>query len=124
MEKNHFRLAKPSDAKQIAYVHYHIRDKYDKGFFANVNMRFLRQYYQVMLDDPNEIIVCAEDINGKIVGFSSGSLDSAKQMETMRQHKFSFVLPYLVSAMSNPSIIKGGIDRLRSTKGETNNKYV
>ena len=29
-----FRLAKPSDAKQIAYVHLHIRDKYDQGFFA------------------------------------------------------------------------------------------
>lgn len=29
-----FRLAKPGDAKQIAYVHYHISDKYDQGFFA------------------------------------------------------------------------------------------
>lgn len=119
-----FRLAKPSDAKQIAYVHYHIRDKYDQGFFAQVNFNFLKHYYKVMLYDPNEVIVCAEDENGEIVGFSSGSLDAAKQMETMRKHKLSFVLPYLMTALSNPSIIKGGIDRLRSIKGETKNRYV
>lgn len=119
-----FRLAKPSDAKQIAYVHYHIRDKYDQGFFAQVNMGFLKRYYEIMLNDPNEVIVCAEDRTGKIVGFSSGSLDAEKQMETMRKHKFSFVLPFFLSALSNPVIIKGGIDRLRSIKGNTYNKYV
>ena len=41
-----FRLAKPSDAKQIAYVHLHIRDKYDQGFFAG-KLFFLKQYYKV-----------------------------------------------------------------------------
>ena len=61
-----FRLAKPSDAKQIAYVHLHIRDKYDQGFFAQVNYSFLKQYYKVMLNDPNEVIVCAEDENGEL----------------------------------------------------------
>ena len=56
-----FRLAKPKDAKQIAYVHYHIRDKYDQGFFAHVNYAFLKQYYKIMLNDPNEVFVCAEN---------------------------------------------------------------
>ena len=88
-----FRLAKPSDAKQIAYVHLHIRDKYDQGFFAQVNYSFLKQYYKVMLNDPNEVIVCAEDENGLIVGFSSGSLDASKQMKSMRDNKFSFLWP-------------------------------
>ena len=55
-----FRLAKPSDAKQIAYVHYHIRDKYDKGFFAQVNYTFMKQYYKVVLNDPCEVVVCAD----------------------------------------------------------------
>lgn len=120
-----FRLAKPSDAKQIAYVHLHIRDKYDQGFFAQVNQSFLRQYYKVMLDDPNEVIVCAEDVeSGQILGFSSGSLDAAQQMKSMRKHKFSFVWPLLTSALSNPKLIKSAIDRMRSTKGESANKYI
>ena len=105
-----FRLAKPSDAKQIAYVHLHIRDKYDQGFFAQVNYSFLKQYYKVMLNDPNEVIVCAEDENGLIVGFSSGSLDASKQMKSMRDNKFSFLWPLFTSAISNPKLIKAAID--------------
>lgn len=124
MSNIRFRLAKPSDAKQIANVHLHIRDKYDQGFFAQVNYSFLKEYYRVMLDDANEIIICAEDENGKIIGFSSGSLDATKQMESMRDHKFSFVLPLITSAFSSPSLIKSALDRFRSTKGESVNKYV
>lgn len=119
-----FRLAKPSDAKHIAYVHLHIRDKYDKGFFAQVNYSFLIQYYKVMLNDPNEVVVCAEDESGKIVGFSSGSLNAEKQFKAMRDHKLSFVWPLITSAFSNPKIIKSALDRFKSTKGESENKYV
>lgn len=119
-----FRLAKPSDAKQIAYVHYHIRDKYDQGFFAQVNYSFLKQYYKVVLNDPGEVVVCAEDEKGRIVGFSSGSLDSKRQFHLMRKNKFSFILPLLTSALSNPALIKAAIDRFKSTKGESTNEYV
>lgn len=119
-----FRLAKPSDAKHIAYVHLHIRDKYDKGFFAQVNYSFLKHYYKIMLNDPNEVVVCAEDETGKIVGFSSGSLNAEKQFKTMRDHKLSFVWPLITSAFSNPKIIKDALDRFKSTKGESENKYV
>lgn len=119
-----FRLAKPSDAKQIAYVHYHIRDKYDQGFFAQVNYSFLEHYYKVVLNDPCEVVVCAEDENQKIVGFSSGSLDAERQFIGMRRKKFSFVLPLLTSAISKPQLIKNALDRFKSTKGESSNQYV
>lgn len=119
-----FRLAKPSDADQIAYVHFHIRDKYDKGFFAQVNYSFLRQYYKVVLDDPCEVIVCAEDANHKIVGFSSGSLNSERQFERMRKKKLSFVWPLITSALSKPSLIRDAFSRFKSTKTNSTEKYV
>ncbi len=119
-----FRLAKPSDAKQIAYVHYHIRDKYDQGFFAQVNYAFLKQYYKVVLNDPCEVVVCAEDENQKIVGFSSSSLDSERQFKMMRKKKFSFVFPLLTSALAKPKLIKSALDRFKSTKGDSANEYV
>ena len=92
-----YRLAKPSDARQIAYVHYHVRDKYDQGFFAQVNYSFLKRYYEVVLNDPCAVVICAEDENQRIVGFSSGSLDSERQFKTMRKKKsmpaISYILP-------------------------------
>lgn len=119
-----YRLAKPSDAKQIAYVHYHIRDKYDQGFFAQVNYAFLKHYYKVVLNDPCEVVVCAEDENQKIVGFSSGSLDSERQFKMMRKKKLGFVFPLMISALSNPYLIKSAFDRFKSTKGSSSNEYV
>ena len=119
-----FRLAKPSDAKQIAYVHYHIRDKYDQGFFAQVNYSFLKQYYKVMLNDPNEVFVCAENEEGKILGFNSGSLDAAKQFSMMRKKKWMFAFPLILTALKNPQIIKKAIDRFKFTKGESDTQYI
>lgn len=124
MSKIQFRLAKPSDAKQIAYVHYHIRDKYDQGFFAQVNYSFLKQYYKVVLNDPCEVVICAEDENQKIVGFCSASLDAERQFKRMRANKWSFVIPLFTSALSNPKLIKSALDRFKSTSGESDNEYV
>lgn len=124
MSEIRFRLAKPSDAKQIAYVHYHIRDKYDQGFFAKVNFAFLKQYYKVILNDPCEVVVCAEDENQKIVGFCSASLDAERQFKLMRKKKYSFIIPLITSALSNPKLIKDAIDRFKSTKGESDNEFV
>ncbi len=119
-----FRLAKPSDAWQIANVHYHIRDKYDQGFFAQVNYSFLKQYYKVVLDDPCEVVVCAEDENQRIVGFCSASLDAERQFKRMRGKKWSFALPLFTAALGNPKLIKCALDRFKSTKGDSDNEYV
>ena len=119
-----FRLAKPSDAKQIAYVHYHIRDKYDQGFFAQVNYSFLKQYYKVVLNDPCEVVVCAEDDSQKVIGFCSASLDAQRQFKRMRKYKWGFVLPLIASAIKTPSLIKSALDRFKSTKGDSANEYV
>lgn len=124
MSEIKFRLAKPSDAKQIAYVHYHIRDKYDQGFFAQVNYAFLKQYYKVVLNDPCEVVICAEDENKKIVGFCSASLDAERQFKRMRAKKWSFAIPLLTSALCNPKLIKSALDRFKSTRGDSDNEYV
>ncbi len=119
-----YRIAKPSDARQIANVHYHIRDGYDVGFFAHVNFSFLKEYYNVILNDPYEIVVCAEDEDGKVVGFCSGSTNSKKQFEHLRKSKWRFIIPLLTSAIARPSIIKSALDRFKSTKGTSKNEYV
>ncbi len=60
MKEIRYRLAKPSDAKQIAAIHYGIREQYDVGIFARLGKPFLRRYYSIMLNDPWEVVVCAE----------------------------------------------------------------
>lgn len=108
-----FRLAKPSDAKQIANCHWHVRDRYTQGIFLSLGERFLRAYYRVVLDDPYEVVVCAEK-NGKIVGFASTTLDAAAQAQNIRAHKLSLGIAALGAIVCKPNLLKAVWQRYRS----------
>ena len=119
-----FRLAKPSDAKQIANCHWHVRDRYTEGIFLSLGERFLRAYYQVVLDDPNEIIVCAENKDGEIIGFSSGSLNAESQAVSIRNHKVKLGFAALLGLIRHPSYIKGVWQRYNSLKSSDDHKFL
>ena len=76
MAKYKLRLAKPSDAKEIANLHYSIREQGAPGIFAMMGKPFLKKYYKIVLNDPNEVVICAENEKGQIVGFNSSTLDA------------------------------------------------
>lgn len=76
MSNIRFRIAKPSDAKQITDVHWHVRDRYTEGMFLSLGRSFLKTYYKIILNDPWEVVICAVKEDGKIVGFSSASQDA------------------------------------------------
>ena len=107
-----YRIAKVSDAKQIAQIHYSVRHKHPLGIFSQMGFSFLKQYYRVILDDPYEIIICAENDKREIVGFNSGTLDANWQMNTLRRHKLSLGLAALGSIICNPRLIKPLVQRL------------
>lgn len=119
-----FRLAKPSDAKKIANCHWHVRDRYTEGIFLSLGEQFLRAYYQVILDDPNEIIVCAENNNGEIVGFSSGSLNAESQAISIRSHKIKLGFAALLGLIRHPSYFKGVWQRYTSLKSTDDHKFL
>lgn len=124
MSEIRFRLAKPSDAKQIANCHWHVRDRYTEGIFLLLGKAFLRAYYKVILDDPNEIIVCAENKNGIIVGFSSGSLDAESQAKTIRKHKTRLGFAALQGIIRHPSYMRGVWQRFKSLNPETGKEFI
>ena len=123
MSKIQFRLAKPSDAKAIATLHYKVRDTYSVGYFAQMGLPFLKAYYNVVLNDPYEVVVCAEE-DGKLCGFCSASLDINKQMERMNKKKFSLLWPALSSFIAKPSLIKATIKRWKVSQHKDDEKLI
>ena len=119
-----FRLAKPSDAKQIADCHWHVRDRYTQGIFLSLGKSFLKAYYKVVLDDPYEIVVCATNEKGTIVGFSSGTLDAKSQSLTLKQHKFTLGWAAILGLIQHPSYLKGVLQRYNSLKGKGEQKFL
>lgn len=114
MSEIRFRLAKPCDAKQIANCHWHVRDRYSQGIFLSLGKSFLIAYYKIILNDPYEVVVCAEKDHSKIVGFSSATLDAAKQAENLRKHKIKLGFAALWAMICKPSLIKEVWERYRS----------
>lgn len=124
MSKIKFRLAKPSDAKQIASCHWHVRDRYTEGIFLSLGKGFLTAYYEVILDDPNEIVVCAENEEGRIVGFSSGTLDAASQSKRLRQNVLKLGFWAMIGVIQHPSFMKGVLQRYKSLKDDEAPQFV
>lgn len=114
MEEIKFRIAKPSDAKQIANLHWHVRDRYDKGIFLSLGKGFLRKYWKILLNDPWEVIICAVNENGNIVGFNSTTMDAAEEAKNLRKHKFTLALHALKAILIKPSLFKEVWSRYKS----------
>ena len=114
MKEIKFRLAKPSDAKQIANCHWHVRDRYSQGIFLSLGESFLRAYYKIILDDPWEVVICAENEDGKIIGFSSATLDAASQAINLRQHKVRLGIAAIGAILRKPSLFKAVKQRYKS----------
>ncbi len=105
MSEIRFRLAKPSDAKQIARCHWHVRDRYSQGIFLSLGENFLRAYYKIILNDPWEVVICAEK-EGEIVGFSSATLDGRAQADNLRKHKIRLGFAAARAILYQPHLLK------------------
>lgn len=116
MSNIRFRLAKPCDAKQIAYCHWHVRDRYSQGIFLSLGERFLRQYYKIILNDPWEVVVCAENQEGKVIGFSSATLDAAYQAKNLRNNKLKLGMSVIFAVIQKPILLKALWQRYQSLK--------
>lgn len=125
MSKIRFRIAKPSDAKQIANCHWHVKDRYSQGIFLSLGEGFLRTYYKIVLDDPWEVVVCAQRDDGKIVGFSSATIDGRAQADNLRRHKISLGFAAAKAIILHPRLFKEVWLRYKSLKqGDEGQRFV
>ena len=118
-----FRLAKKSDAKELSLLHYKIKDLDGRGIFSQMGKCFLNKYYSIILNDPNEVVLCAYNESG-IVGFASATLDVEKQFTNLRKNKFKLFLSSIPSIIFNPNLFLELLNRYNSTKKVSENKYV
>lgn len=106
MDEIRFRLAKPCDAKQIADVQMHVKDRYNEGIALALGKRYLTAYYKIILNDPWEVFICAVNESGDIVGFISDSLDAKARFENIKKHRLRLGFAAMTSLIFHPSLIK------------------
>lgn len=124
MSEIRYRLAKPSDAKEIAALHWHVRDRYSQGIFLSLGQRFLTEIYKILLNDAWEVVVCAVNEEDKIIGFASTSLNIKHQFTEMKRHRLRLGFFALRGLISHPSLAKGLWERYKSLGNTGNTSFV
>ena len=117
-----FRLAKPSDAKELARIHSAVKEVNDRGIFVMMGGPFLREYYRLVMSDINSICVCAEE-NGKVLGFSFSILDSEAHHKYLMRHKFSLAFSAISTIIIKPKVLGLLFKRYKSLKSN-DGKYI
>ena len=124
MSEIKYRLAKPSDAKEIAALHWHVRDRYSQGIFLSLGQRFLTEIYKILLNDAWEVVVCAVNEDEKIIGFASTSLNIKHQFVEMKKHRLRLGFCALRGVICHPSLAKGLWERYKSLGNNSKTSFV
>ena len=74
-----YRIAKPCDAPSLSRLHFKVRENNSSGIFAQMRLSFLTRYYRIILNDPYQLVICAEDDSKRILAFNSCTLDADSQ---------------------------------------------
>lgn len=119
-----YRLAVPGDARCLAGLHYECATELEDSFMASLGVGWLKAYYDVVLSDPHCVIVAAFDRSGELLGFSSGSLDTAAQLRTLREQKLQLFLSAVPAIARRPRLLAGLTSRYRTARDGTAESYV
>lgn len=101
-----YRLGKVSDAKRIAEIQKKIKEVNSLGIFCMMGKKFLSNYYKILIEDPSTVFLCAENEDGKIIGYVFNSLDVKKENENMQKNKLKLIFSAITSIISNPKLLK------------------
>lgn len=112
-----YRIAKPCDAPSLSRLHFKVRENNSSGIFTQMRLSFLTRYYRIILNDPYEIVICAEDDSKRILGFNSCTLDADSQKRFLKKHKISLVIASVTSIICKPSLIKQLLNRYSFIRG-------
>lgn len=112
--------AKPDDFRAMAAIH---NQAFSGFFLTSLGLRFLETYYKACIQHPVSIAVCALDDNGSMLGFATGSLQSAGYHWSLLFHNpFRFLAAALRSVVSKPSVLFRLAKNLDKNHSETDDR--
>jgi len=119
-----FRLAKPSDCRQLARVFLacSAEDEAERENFAyRLGRVYLQQYYRVLTWEDLSVVLCGVDDRDprRVLGFVSGSLDAAESMRSFRKYRWRLGLAASWALLARPGLLGGLVRRYRATAAAT-----
>jgi len=71
-----------------------------------LGLSFLTTYYRLFLLEKGSVIVIAEDKDGVVLGFSSGTLDAREHIQNLRRKRLRLAFSMLPALVVDPRLLK------------------
>lgn len=112
-----FRLAKKSDASDLASIHIECGFQQVGGFMHKLGRLFLAKYYDLFLREPGSVILLAVGSDDKALGFSSGTVDASEHFSSLRRNRVILVLTMIPALIKSPPLLREVLLRRRAIEG-------
>lgn len=99
-----YRLANLSDIENLATIHFNSDNKQIGGLVHKLGHNFLRTYYKFYLEEKNSLILIAEDENGFVHGFISGTLAVEEYLNALRSNRIKLAFSSLPVFFKSPKL--------------------
>jgi len=116
-----FRIANKKDIKQIVEIHIQGSKNQPGGFMHQLGAGFLMKYYSIFLKEKHSLILVAENDDGALFGFCSGSLDVSEHLKQLKINKIYLFLSLIPALFKNPNLIREVHNRFLHIKDDSIN---
>lgn len=115
-----FRNAKLVDANQIAHIHIESSKNQPGGFMYKLGYLFILNYYKILIQEKHSVVIIAEDENGLIFGFCSGTLKAEEHLISLKRKKVLLFFSALPSVFKNPKLFVEILNRKKHIDDKSN----
>lgn len=115
-----FRIAKLVDANQIAHIHIESSINQPGGFMHQLGYLFILNYYKILIQEKHSVVIIAEDENGLIYGFCSGTLEAREHLVSLNKNRFFLFFSSLPAILRNPKLLVEIFNRKNHINNNTN----
>lgn len=105
------RFAKTNDINSLAELHLKCGKKQPGGFMFRLGLPFLKIYYKLLINEKKSIILIADDDEGHLLGFTSGTMAAEDHLENLKKNRFRIGISILPAIIKSPKILTNILDR-------------
>jgi ribosomal protein S18 acetylase RimI-like enzyme len=106
-EEFYMSNATTDDALALAGLHIKAAKNQPGAFLPKLGIRFLTQYYELLVEDRNGYVLCAKDKAGRLAGFISGTERAEEHFAQLAAHRFQLLWCLSARAMLSPTVLIG-----------------
>ena len=115
-----FRIAKLKDKSSLARLHLEAGRIQPDGFMHQLGFYFLKSYYDILLREKNSVVILAEDLDGVIHGFCSGTSSAEDHLIELKRNKIILITAAIPALLMSPKLMFKILSRYRFVAGEKN----